>query len=183
MSHRPRFPLRVVESRRLTLVAATVDLVAADLAGRAEFAEAIGADVPDEWPPELFDSPSMRVALDQLRDPAEHGWSLWYLLSKKHDPPKVLGVCGFKGKPDRAGSVEIGYSVLRQFRIQGYATEAVARLVLWAFSHQNVVEVTAETLPHLRQSIRVMEKNGFAFRGPGSEYGVVRYALQKTGNR
>lgn len=183
MSHKPRFPLRVVESRRMTLVAATAELVAADLAGREEFADAIGAEVPDEWPPELFDSPSMRVALEQLRDPAEHGWSLWYLLSKKHDPPKVLGICGFKGKPDRRGSVEIGYSVLRQFRIQGYATEAVARLVTWAFSHQNVLEVTAETLPHLRQSIRVMEKNGFAFRGPGSEYGVIRYALAKSGNR
>lgn len=183
MSHKPRFPLRVVESRRMTLVAATAELVAADLAGREEFADAIGAEVPDEWPPELFDSPSMRVALEQLRDPAEHGWSLWYLLSKKHDPPKVLGICGFKGKPDRRGSVEIGYSVLRQFRVQGYATEAVARLVTWAFSHQNVVEVTAETLPHLRQSIRVMEKNGFAFRGPGSEYGVIRYALAKSGNR
>jgi len=167
----------------MTLVAATTELVAADLAGREAFAQAIGADVPDEWPPELYDSPSMRMALEQLRDPAEHGWSLWYLLSRKHDPPKVLGICGFKGKPDRAGSVEIGYSVLRQFRVQGYATEAVARLVMWAFSHQNVVEVSAETLPHLRQSIRVMEKNGFTFRGPGSEYGVVRYALQKTGNR
>jgi len=183
MTSRPRHPLRVVESRRLTLVAATPELVTADLAGRVEFAEAMGADVPDEWPPELFDSMSMRVALQQLRDPAEHGWSLWYLLLKKYDPPKVIGICGFKGKPDRAGSVEIGYSVLQPFRIQGYATEAVARLVLWAFSHQNVVEVTAETLPHLRQSIRVMEKNGFGFRGPGSEYGVIRYALQKSANR
>jgi RimJ/RimL family protein N-acetyltransferase len=73
--------------------------------------------------------------------------------------------------------------VLRSFRVQGYATEAVARLVVWAFSHQNVVEVTAETLPHLRQSIRVMEKNGFAFRGPGSEHGVVRYALSKSQGR
>lgn len=183
MTSRPRHPLRVVESRRLTLVAATPELVAADLAGRVEFAEVMGADVPDEWPPELFDSMSMRVALQQLRDPAEHGWSLWYLLLKKHDPPKVIGICGFKGKPDRAGSVEIGYSVLQPFRIQGYATEAVARLVLWAFSHQNVVEVTAETLPHLRQSIRVMEKNGFGYRGPGSEYGVIRYALQKSARR
>lgn len=183
MTSRPRHPLRVVESRRLTLVAATPELVAADLAGRVEFAEVMGADVPDEWPPELFDSMSMRVALQQLRDPTEHGWSLWYLLLKKHDPPKVIGICGFKGKPDRAGSVEIGYSVLQPFRIQGYATEAVARLVLWAFSHQNVVEVTAETLPHLRQSIRVMEKNGFGYRGPGSEYGVIRYALQKSASR
>jgi len=183
MTSRPRHPLRVVESRRLTLVAATPELVTADLAGRVEFAEVIGADVPDEWPPELFDSMSMRVAQQQLRDPAEHGWSLWYLLLNKYDPPKVIGICGFKGKPDRAGSVEIGYSVLQPFRIQGYATEAVARLVLWAFSHQNVVEVTAETLPHLRQSIRVMEKNGFGYRGPGSEYGVIRYALQKSATR
>jgi len=167
----------------MTLVAATVELVTADLAGRDDFAEAMGAEIPDDWPPELYDSPSMRMALEQLRDPAEHGWSLWYLLSKKHDPPRVIGVCGFKGRPDRAGSVEIAYSVLRQFRIQGYATEAVARLVTWAFSHQNVVEVTAETLPHLRQSIRVMEKNGFTYRGAGSEYGVVRYALQKSDSR
>ena len=181
MTSRPRHPLRVVESRRLTLVAATAELVASDLAGREEFAAAIGAEVPDEWPPELYDSPSMRYSLQQLRDPTEQGWSLWYLLSKKHDPPKVIGICGFKGKPDRTGSVEIGYSVLRQFRIQGYATEAVARLVTWAFSHQHVVEVTAETLPHLRQSIRVMEKNGFSYRGPGSEYGVVCYALRKSG--
>lgn len=183
MSHRPRNPLRVVESRRLTLVAATPELVAADLAGEEALADALGADVPAEWPPELYDSPSMRFAQDQLRDPSEHGWSLWYLLCKRFDPPQVIGICGFKGKPDRAGSVEIGYSVLRPFRVQGYATEAVERLVVWAFSHQNVVEVTAETLPHLRQSIRVMEKNGFSFRGPGSEHGVVRYALQRPQGR
>jgi ribosomal-protein-alanine N-acetyltransferase len=183
VTHRPRRPLRVIETRRLTLVAATPELVTSDLAGREEFAYAIGADVPDEWPPELYDNMSMRVALAQLRESAEHGWSLWYLLSKKNGPPKVIGICGFKGKPDSTGSVEIGYSVLRQFRIQGYATEAVARLVQWAFSHQAVVEISAETLPHLRQSIRVMEKNGFSFRGPGSEYGVVRYALQRPGGR
>jgi ribosomal-protein-alanine N-acetyltransferase len=123
------------------------------------------------------------VALEQLRDPAQHGWSLWYLVTKKHDPPRVIGICGFKGKPDRACSVEIGYSVLRPYRVQGYATEAVARLVTWAFSHQNVVEVAAETLPHLKQSIRVMEKNGFAFRGPGSEHGVIRYVVERSQSR
>lgn len=183
MSRRPRYGLRVIESRRMTLVAATAELVTADLAGRQVFAEALGAEVPDEWPPELYDSPAMRHALQQLGDPAEHGWSLWYLLSKRQDPPIVLGICGFKGRPDTRGSVEIGYSIVRPYRIQGYATEAVARLVTWAFSHQNVVEVTAETLPYLRQSIRVMEKNGFVFQGRGSEHGVVRYAVQKSQSR
>jgi RimJ/RimL family protein N-acetyltransferase len=101
-------------------------------------------------------------------------------LPKKNE---LLGICGFKGRPDEAGSAEISYSILHQFRAQGYATEAVARLVSWAFSHQNVTEVSAETLPHLRQSIRVMEKNGFSFTGPGSEQGVIRYAVQRTDRR
>jgi ribosomal-protein-alanine N-acetyltransferase len=164
----------------MTLVAATSDLMIADLAGREAFSDAIGADVPENWPPELYESTAMRVALEQLQDPAEHGWSVWYLLSYKSETPQVMGITSFKGKPDEAGSVEIGYSVLSQFRVQGYATEAVARLLVWAFSHQNVNQVTAETLPHLKQSIRVMEKNGLSFAGPGSEHGVVRYALQKT---
>ena len=164
----------------MTLVAATRELMAADLAGTETFSKAIGADVPENWPPELYESTAMRAALEQLQDPVEHGWSFWYLLSRKSETPQVMGICGFKGMPDEAGSVEIGYSVLNQFRVQGYATEAVARLVVWAFSHQNVTEVTAETLPHLQQSIRVMEKNGLSLTGPGSEYGVVRYALQKT---
>ena len=164
----------------MTLVAATSDLMTADLAGTETFSKAIGADVPENWPPELYESTAMRAALEQLQDPAEHGWSFWYLLSRKSETPQVMGICGFKGMPDEVGSVEIGYSVLNQFRVQGYATEAVARLVVWAFSHQNVTEVTAETLPHLQQSIRVMEKNGLSLTGPGSEYGVVRYALQKT---
>ena len=179
MTSRPRHPLRVLESRRMTLVAATPDLVTADLAGRQAFSEAIGADVPESWPPELYEKTAMKWSLRQLQDPAEHGWSIWYLLSKKHTPPQVMGICGFKGKPGATGSVEIGYSVLKQFRVQGFATEAVARLVVWAFSHQNVKEVTAETLPHLKQSIRVMEKNGLSFSGPGSEYGVVRYVVKK----
>ena len=182
MSRSPRHPLRVIESRRMTLVAATSDLMAADLAGREAFSDAIGADVPQNWPPQLYESTAMRAALAQLQDPAEQGWSVWYLLSRKPEAPQVVGICGFKGMPDGAGSVEIGYSVLSQFRVQGYATEAVARLIVWAFSHQNVNEVTAETLPHLQQSIRVMEKNGLSFAGPGSEYGVVKYVLQKTHN-
>ncbi len=179
MTRRPRHPLRVLESRRMTLVAATPELVAADLAGAQAFSEAIGTEVPENWPPKLYESIAMRVVLGQLQDPAEHGWSIWYLLSRRTDKRQLMGICGFKGMPDTAGSVEIGYSVLPQFQVQGFATEAVARLMTWAFSHQHVTEVTAETLPYLKQSIRVMEKNGLSFAGPGSEHGVVRYVVKK----
>jgi ribosomal-protein-alanine N-acetyltransferase len=167
----------------MTLVSATVALLEADLAGHAQLAGLIGAKVPHSWPPDLYERGAMKYALALLQDPAEQGWSFWYLLTQSPPEAEVFGICGFKGRPDDAGSVEIAYSVLSQFRNQGYASEAVSRLVLWAFSHQNVKQVTAETLPHLSQSIGVLTKNGFIFAGPGSEHGVVRYAVQRPDRR
>ena len=167
----------------MTLVAATPELVQADLKDRAALAGLLGAKVPDNWPPDFYERQAMQFALQQLQDPMQAGWSFWYLLTVTPEDPEVLGICGFKGRPDESGSVEIGYSVLSQYRVNGYASEAVTRLISWAFSHQNVTEVCAETLPHLRQSIRVMEKNGFTFTGSGSEQGVVRYAVQRPDQR
>ena len=167
----------------MTLVSASVALLEADLSGHTHLADSIGAQVPDNWPPDLYERAAIKSALALLQDPAEQGWSLWYLLSQSPPDAEVLGICGFKGSPGEAGSVEISYSVLSQFRSQGYASEAVSRLVQWAFGHQNVKEVTAETLPYLLQSIRVLEKNGFIRAGPGSEHGVVRYAVQRPDRR
>jgi len=175
--------LRALDSRRMTLIAATKELVLADLEGAEPLAAMLDAQVADNWPPDLYDREPMKYALRQLADPAEQGWSFWYLLSGMENERVVVGICGFKGRPDVSGSVEIGYSVLPQFRNQGFATEAVERLLSWAFSHQSVLEVRAETLPHLQQSIRVMKKNGFTFVGKGSEQGVVRYVVQRPDRR
>jgi ribosomal-protein-alanine N-acetyltransferase len=175
--------LRVIETQRLTLVAASEDLVEADLYDAGAFAQALDAEVPVEWPPELFGSTVMRAARAQLRNPQEQGWSVWYLLQRSAPRPVLVGMGQFKGRPDAAGSVEIAYAILPPFRGRGFATEAVSRLVTWAFTHQNVVRVTAETLPYLRGSIRVLEKVGMTPAGAGSEYGVVRYAILKSGSR
>jgi RimJ/RimL family protein N-acetyltransferase len=142
---------------------------------------ALEATVPDNWPPELYDRPAMEYSLNQLEDPSVQGWSFWYLVLTEDN--QLAGLCGFKGRPDTAGSVESGYSLLSQYRGMGLATEAAMRLIGWAFSHGEVKEVSAETLPHLRSSIRVLEKNGMEFMGPGSEHGVIRYAVTRPDRR
>jgi len=159
----------------MTLVAASLDLVRADLSGRKALAGALDAVVPDNWPPELYDRTAMQYSLQELENPAVQGWSFWYLLLD--DSNELAGICGFKGRPDNDGSVEIGYSMLNQFRGVGLATEATMRLIAWAFTHGDVKEVSAETFPHLSSSIRVLEKNGMELTGAGSESGVVRYAV------
>lgn len=171
--------LRLIQSPRLNLIAATTDLIKKDIAGRAILADALGVNVPESWPPDLYGPRAMQFALMQLDDPAEQGWSFWYL-AMADEPGELVGICGFKGRPDETGSVEIGYSVLSSFQRRGIATEALTRLVGWAFSHHNVTEVTAETLPHLTQSIRVLQKNGFVRSGAGSEAGVIRFAIKRS---
>ena len=171
--------LRQVQSARLNLIAATTELIEKDIAGSKSLAAALGVAVPESWPPELYGPSAMRYALLQLGDPSQQSWSFWYLMTPD-EPGELVGICGFKGRPDASGSVEIGYSVLDRFQRQGLATEAVASLVGWAFSHHNVFEVCAETFPYLTQSIRVLEKNGFQLTGVGSEAGVVRYAVKRS---
>ena len=173
--------LRYIESKRIRLIAASTGLISEDLKGGQALGSALGVDVPENWPPELYDRQAMALASRQLHDSTQQGWSFWYLVKRLSKTEVLLGICGFKGRPDGAGSVEIGYSILNQFRSCGFATEAVSRLVHWAFGHSIVAEVCAETLPHLRQSIRVLEKNGFSLTGRGSERGVVRYAIQRSG--
>jgi len=169
----------MIQSPQLSLYAATADLISKDIESREALAEALGVNVPESWPPDLYGVGAMRFALAQLGDAPEQGWSFWYLVTRE-EPVELAGLCGFKGRPDMVGSVEIGYSLLGCYQRRGFATEAVGRLLGWAFSHHNVSEVCAETLPHLRQSIRVLEKNGFRRAGVGSESGVIRFAVKRA---
>ena len=169
----------MIKSERLNLIAATPELISKDIQGREFLSKALDVIVPGSWPPDLYGSRAMQFALTQLGEVAERGWSFWYLLTATHTS-ELVGICGFKGRPDESGSVEIGYSILAAYRRRGFATEAVARLVGWAFSHHNVNEVCAETFPHLTQSIQVLKKNGFEYTGAGSETGVIRYAIKRS---
>jgi ribosomal-protein-alanine N-acetyltransferase len=157
-------PLRTA---RLELIAATAESLALELHDLPRFATALGVTVPDNWPPPLNDEASQRWYLDMLqRDSDAVGWALWYLIASPGHR-QIVGVAGFKGCLS-GGACEIGYSILPPFQGCGYATEAVRRLIAWAFEHADVDAVIAETMPELRGSIRVMEKCGMRFEGAGN---------------
>ena len=168
-------PLR---TERLELIPATLELADADLHNRLEFMHQLHARVLDSWPPPLNDERSMADTIDYLRrNPEAVGWATWYFVAKKHKPVAV-GLGGFKGVPV-AGSVEIGYCLLPVFQKKGYAIEAVAALLDWAFGHEEVDRVIAETPPEPTSSIRLLEKSGFTNIGKGSEGGVIRFELPR----
>lgn len=173
-----------LRTTRLDLVPATVVMLQAELDGDCErLARFIGATVPIEWPPDLYDDDAVRYTLEWLeKHPGQEEWGFHYfVLRNDPDEPEsvLIGAGGFKGPPEE-GEVELGYSILARFRRRGFATEAVLAFVKRAFSDARVRCVTAETLPHLVPSIGVLQKCGFSFAGPGSGDGVIRYALPRA---
>ncbi len=157
---------------------ATAALARAELESHDAFARALDADVPPGWPPPFNDESSMRWILDALEaDPAACGWLSWHFLLAQPGGrrPLAIGTGGFKGKPDRHGTVEIGYSVMETHHRQGIAPEAVDALVTWAFGQPGVTRIIAHTLPDGRASMRVLAKNAFAYVGPGLDEGTILF--------
>ena len=173
-----------IRTKRLDLRLGTLKHLQADLKGAEELGMALGdVLVPENWPPEYYDADAINYTIDQLKKGAgEDGFSLYYFIlrpEEEWDAPVVIGVGGFKGAPVD-GRVEVGYGILSQFFRKGFATEAVAGFLRFAFAGDDVNEVIAETYPHMEASIGVMLKNGFEFVGEGSEPGVVRYSLPRS---
>jgi RimJ/RimL family protein N-acetyltransferase len=172
-----------VTTNRLELIAGTVALARAEICDRLEFSRLLDVHVPGHWPPPLENADTMALNLHRLEEaPDETGWWTWYLVLREDASSArfLVGVAGFKGKPTSDGTVEIGYSVLRRAQGFGYATEAVKGLLSWAFEHAELSRVTAETLPELTPSIRVLEKSGFVTVGEGSEEGFIRFELSRA---
>jgi RimJ/RimL family protein N-acetyltransferase len=163
-----------VETDRLVLVAATTELLRADLDGPAALAGALGVAVPASWPPDYYERDDVERALAFVH--GAPGWSTWYLIERAAAGGRLVGVCGFGGPPSADGTVVLGYSIVSDARRRGYATEATRALVRHAFDDQRVERVVAETFPALVGSIGVLEKSGFHRTAePVTPAGTIRF--------
>ena len=88
----------------------------------------------------------------------------FYLIMRTADRA-IIGDAGFKGPPDREGTIEIAYGVVPDYRRQGYAFEAAQALVNWAFSRPEVVGIIARCDDDNVGSIRILEKLGMRRTG------------------
>jgi ribosomal-protein-alanine N-acetyltransferase len=77
------------------------------------------------------------------------------------------------GEQERSAA-EIGYSLLLQYRMQGYAAEAVSALVGAAFAFSDLARIDACCVPENAASRRVLERLGFAQTKSQKNAAVVR---------
>lgn len=169
----------VIDTCRLRLVPLTEACARASPDDRGTIAEEIAAVVPMSWPVEHYDQEALDFTTKTLQSSqGQEGWLMRYIIIRE-PRPILAGMIGLMA-PDPEGACMMGYSVLPEFRQQGYASEALAGVIAWAFAHPEVRSIVGETYPELTGSIRTMERSGFRYTGPGSQERVIRYELTRS---
>jgi [ribosomal protein S5]-alanine N-acetyltransferase len=173
---------QVIRTPRLRLVPATPAHLRAGLESPAALSDALQVDIAPSWPPELYDADAARWMLGWLEShPDDAQWGFYYFVQA--DVSQAIGAGGYKGAPNDAGVVEIGYSIVPEWRRRGFAREAVDGLLAHAFSDPRVTCVIAHTLVELEPSIAVLRSAGFSFVGQGhdpQEPSAIQYEITRA---
>lgn len=151
-----------LDTARLTLVPCTPESLLALIEQPSRFERSLGLPAADGLRGFFVSddvSPRWLAALRKVSgpDPWRHGFFVVH-----REDRRVIGSAGFKGPPDSGGVVEIAYGIVPTYESRGFATEAAAALVEFAFGSGEVRLVRAHTLPTANASTRVLLKCGLS---------------------
>ena len=98
---------------------------------------------------------------------------------ERNSDRRLVGCIGLQpAESGSEGALEFGYWLGKRYWGEGYATEAVGRLIRFAFIDLDLTEIWGAAVPTNDASHRVMEKNGFAIVAAGERPSDVRgYSL------
>jgi ribosomal-protein-alanine N-acetyltransferase len=85
----------------------------------------------------------------------------WLQIAVEAHSAGLIGDCGFRVDGDTVGTAEIGYRLGREHWRKGYASEAVAGVIDWAFESLGLHRVVAIIDTRNTRSIALAERLGF----------------------
>jgi RimJ/RimL family protein N-acetyltransferase len=170
-----------VVTPRLDLVAVTPESIQCQIgfgpSMRSDLGAILQAEVSEEWPHENWEPHVLDYLLNLFaEDPAASGWCRYLILRETESNKRTLiGTFGCGFPRQESGEAELGYGILPKWQRQGFAPEAVSAMLPWLASQRPVRVFVAQTFPHLRGSVRVLEKCGFHPAGKGYEEGAILF--------
>ena len=125
---------------------------------RTEAEQTAKHSFPPEFPSQDELTGFLTVQLRRMDEsPERRDWMARLMVTHTGE---VVGHCGFHGPPELVGRAEIGYTVFERFRRRGFAREAAAALVKWAFD-QGEAQVFASVSPNNLASLALVRSLGF----------------------
>lgn len=104
--------------------------------------------------------------VDEMRSRVPGADGQWYQLAiELKTTGRLIGDCAFYRLGENLAQAEIGFTLARPFQGQGYASEAVTRLLAYLFDELGLHRVKANTDPANLASIRLLNKVGMRYEG------------------
>ena len=170
-----------ISTSRLELVAITPESVLSEQAGDGRLGEILGCRVTNEWPLEDWEPHVLVWLLNRFaEDPKSIGWARYVLLREEGALPVLIGTVGALHPQRESRESEIGYGIVPEFRLRGYALEATRAMIAWAEASGEVDRLISHTYPEVLGSIRILERCGFVLEGSGNEARTIRYGRKVT---
>lgn len=109
----------------------------------------------------------------------------WGIALKKTG--KIIGTCGFTSVDASNNKGEVGYVLNREYWNQGYATEAVKRVLEYGFNELELNRLEARVMEGNQDSVRVLTKCNMVHEGTfkqelfvkGTYRNIMHFALCK----
>ena len=147
-----------IETENLILIPGNINLLTSAIQGNDFLSKALGYAVCSDWT-EFGVAPLAYTLKILTQSEDENGW--WTYFPIHTVDQKLIGSCGYKGKPSLDGMVEIGYEVCPEYRQKGYGTEIANGLLAHAFKDEHIKIVVAHTLPMENASTNILRKLSF----------------------
>lgn len=157
-----------LQTARLTIRPFTRELMLAAVDDPAVAGALLGLRVAEGWPNKAERGVLPLLARRIARDPALADWEMHLFIQT--EAGMIIGTGGFKGRPDNTGMVDLGYGIAPSYQGQGYATEAGAALIAWAFAQPGVRRIFADCLAANPASAQVLAKLGLRQLPPDGQY-------------
>lgn len=148
-----------IRTERLELLECDRDLLRILISNKDVFSKMLDIKIPEKFT-EYGLSP-LRYSMEKLEDSSQSGW--WTYLPILSNANMIIGTCGYKGKPDLDGMVEIAYEIIETLRNHGYAREIAKALIENAFQNEDVKIVRAHTSPLENASVKVLKSCNMKF--------------------
>jgi RimJ/RimL family protein N-acetyltransferase len=100
----------------------------------------------------------------------ENGYAVWAVVLR--ETGQLVGQCGLQPVEGRGPEIELAYHFNKACWNKGYATEAAAAVLSYAFETLRLESVIAIVMPQNVASCRVAEKAGMRFACIATYYGI-----------